>query len=47
MSHEYAFTDDKFYYSSPANPDDRNESTRTLKVNADTYEEFLLEDYIP
>ncbi len=47
MSHEYAFTDDKFYYSSPANPNDRNESTRTLKVNADTYEEFLLDDYIP
>jgi hypothetical protein len=46
MSHEYAYTDDEFYYDSPASPLARDEETTTLRKNADTYEEFLLEAYI-
>jgi len=46
MTHMWADTDDEFYYSLPADPLDRDESPRTLRNNADTYEEFLLQYYI-
>jgi RHS repeat-associated protein len=47
MSHYWGDTDDHFYYRLPADPGARDESDVTLRDNADTYEEFLFEFYIP
>jgi hypothetical protein len=47
LSHEHAGTNDEFYDSQPANPLARDEETSTLRKNADTCEEFVLEGYLP